>query len=117
MSLMSMILAFAPAPAARLRPQGSERELAAEVESVQRPSGLKDDFKATRRERDTFRATQQQIEQQQRIEQQLRQCAALQHYARPQSLPNCAPGRHAVLARRDSGGLGQFLGPGFPGRL
>jgi hypothetical protein len=101
MSLMSMILAFAPALAARLRPQGIEHGLVAEVQSPQgAPSGLKDE-----------RAPRQQMEQ------QLPQYAALLHNARPQALPNCAPGRQVILARRDSGGLGRFLGPSFPGRI
>jgi hypothetical protein len=38
-------------------------------------------------------------------------------HARRQSPPNCVPGRHAFLAPRDSGNLGRFLGPGFPGRI
>jgi hypothetical protein len=112
MSLMSMILAFAPTLAARLRPQRSEPDLEVEAELLQRaPSGLKAELAAMRCERDPLGAAQQQMEQ------QMQQCATLLHYARPLSLPNCAPGRHAVLARRDSGGLGRFLGPGFPGRV
>jgi hypothetical protein len=103
MSLMTMILAFARALAARLGPQRSEPELEAEVPRPQRvPGGLKDELEAMRRERDALRAPQRQLEQ------QTQQDAAL---------PTCVPGRHAILARQGFGSLSQFLGPGFPVRV
>jgi hypothetical protein len=103
MSLMTMILAFAPTLAARLGPHRSELELEAEVPRPQLvPGGLKGELEAMRRERDALRAPQPQLEQ------QMHQDAAL---------PTCVPGRHAILARRGFGSLSQFLGPGFPARI
>ena len=83
MSLVSMILAFAPGLAVRLRPRSGPKL---------------------------------EVEVQQHLE-QLQQNAAPLCRTRRQSLPNCVPGRHAFLAPRDSGNLGRFLGPGFPGRI